>query len=127
MPLYETIFITRQDVSLSDVENITANFTKILKENGGSLVKTEQWGIRDLAYPIRKSNRAYYTLLGIDASVAAVKELERRMSLNEDVMRHVSIKVEKIQKTPSATIAKYNAQDSQAEAPVNNAPAVENV
>lgn len=125
MPLYETIFITRQDVSLSDVEKITAGFTKILKENGGNIVKTEQWGIRDLAYPIRKSNRAYYTLLGIDASVAAVKELERRMSLNEDVMRHVSVKVEKIQKAPSATIAKHNTQDSQAEAPVNNAPVVE--
>jgi small subunit ribosomal protein S6 len=106
MPLYETTFITRQEVSLSDVEKITTSFAKILTDNGGSIVKTEQWGLRDLAYPIKKSNKAYYTMLAIDAPVPAVKELERRLGLSEDVLRHVSIRVKQISKNPSAPIAR---------------------
>ena len=111
MPLYETIFITRQEVSLNDVEKITANFAKILTDNGGSIVKTEQWGLRDLAYPIKKSNKAYYTMLAIDSSYGAVKEVERRMALSEDVLRHVTVKVEKISKNPSAPIAKSSSNE----------------
>lgn len=106
MALYETVFITRQEVSLQDVEKITANFVKILTDNGGNIVKTEQWGLRDLAYMIKKSTKAYYTLLGIEASYGAVKEMEHRMSLSEDVMRHVTIKVKSISKEASAPIAK---------------------
>lgn len=108
MPLYETIFITRQEVSLSDVEKFTANFSANLVENGGLIVKTEQWGLRDLAYPIKKSNKAYYTLLAIDSPVAAVKELERKLGLNENILRHMSVKVDKIDGNPSATIAKID-------------------
>lgn len=111
MPLYETIFITRQEVSLNDVEKITANFSKILTENGGTIVKTEQWGLRDLAYPIKKSSKAYYTLLGIDSPYVAVKEMERRMALNEDILRNVTIKVDKISKNPSAPIAKSSSNE----------------
>jgi len=116
MPLYETTFITRQEVSLSDVEKITANFAKILTDNGGTVVKTEQWGLRDLAYPIKKSNKAYYTMLCIDAPVAAVKELDRRFGLSEDILRSVNIRVQKISKNPSAILAKHDAPESQAEA-----------
>ena len=111
MPLYETIFITRQEVSLNDVEKFTTNFTKILTDNGGSIVKTEQWGLRDLAYPIKKSNKAYYTMLAIDSPYSAVKEMERRLALSEDVLRHVTVKVEKISKNPSAPIAKSSGSD----------------
>ena len=111
MPLYETIFITRQEVSLNDVEKFTTNFAKILTDNGGSIVKTEQWGLRDLAYPIKKSNKAYYTMLAIDSPYSAVKEMERRLALSEDVLRHVTVKVEKISKNPSAPIAKSSGSD----------------
>ena len=106
MPLYETIFITRQEISSHDVEKITENFSKTLTDNGGSIVKTEQWGLRDLAYPIKKSNKAYYTMLAIDSPYSAVKEMERRLSLSEDILRHVTIRVQKINKNPSAPLAK---------------------
>lgn len=118
MPLYETIFITRQEVSLNDVEKLTASFAKILTDNGGAIVKTEQWGLRDLAYPIKKSNKAYYTLLGIDAAHTAIKEMERRLFLSEDILRHMSVAVEKISKNPSPPIAKSSSHEE-------NLPAVE--
>ncbi len=111
MPLYETIFITRQEVSASDVEKLTAGFVKTLSDNGGSIVKTEQWGLKDLAYPIKKANKAHYTFLGINSPVAAVKELERKLSLNEDILRYVSVKVDTISKNPSAPIAKNHGDE----------------
>lgn len=111
MPLYETIFITRQEVSLNDVEKFTANFSKFLTDNGGTVVKTEQWGLRDLAYPIKKSNKAYYTMLAIDSPYGAVKEMEARLALSEDVLRYVTIKVEKISKNPSAPIARPSSNE----------------
>jgi small subunit ribosomal protein S6 len=109
MPLYETIFITRQEVSTQDVEKLTENFAKTLVENGGSIVKTEQWGLRDLAYMIKKSNKAYYSFLGIDAPYKALQELERKLGLSEDVLRFSTIRVEKISKHPSPPIAKSNS------------------
>ena len=109
MPLYETIFITRQEVSPQELEKLTVNFSKVLTDNGGTIVKTEQWGLRDLAYLIKKSSKAHYTLLAIDSPYAAVKELERRLSLSEDVLRHVTMKVKQISKNPSAPIAKGNS------------------
>ena len=118
MPLYETIFITRQEVSLQDVEKLTASFVKVLTDNGGSVVKTEQWGLRDLAYLIKKSNKGYYTMLAIDSPHAAVKEMARRMTLNENVLRQVSIRVEKISKNPSAPIARSHSDEVAVEQPV---------
>jgi small subunit ribosomal protein S6 len=104
MTLYETTFITRQDISTQDVDKLTESFIKILEENKGQTVKVEQWGLRDLAYPIKKYNKGYYTFLGIEADNAAIKELERKMRLNEDVLRCVSIKVDAIESEDSAII-----------------------
>lgn len=106
MPLYETTFITRQEMSLGDVEKITASYTKLLNDLGGTVVKTEQWGLRDLAYQIKKGNKAFYTFLGLDAPVAAMTELERKISLNEDIIRSLTIRVEKINKNSSAVMVK---------------------
>lgn len=114
MPLYETIFITRQEISSQDVEKITENFSKTLTDNGGTIIKTEQWGLRDLAYPIKKSNKAYYTMLAIDSPYSAVKEMERRLSLSEDILRHVTIRVQKINKNPSAPLAKGSYGEDEA-------------
>lgn len=111
MPLYETIFITRQEISMADVEKLSNSFAKIITDNGGAIVKVEQWGLRDLAYPIKKASKAYYTLLGINAAYNAVKEMERKLSLSEDILRHVTVKVEKINKAPSPTIAKSSSQE----------------
>ena len=111
MPLYETVFITRQEVSLTDVEKFTASFAKTLTDNGGTIVKTEQWGLRDLAYPIKKSNKAYYTMLAIDSSYAPVKEMEHKLSLSENVLRYVTSRVKKISNNPSAPMVKSSSYE----------------
>lgn len=94
MPLYETTFIARQDISTNDVDKLTEAFSQALIENGGKVVKTEYWGLRSLAYFVKKSRKGHYVMLGIDSPYAAVKEMERRISLNEDVLRSLTIKVD---------------------------------
>lgn len=111
MPLYETVFITRQEISLSDVEKFTAAFAKTLTDNGGAIVKIEQWGLRDLSYPIKKATKGYYTLLAIDSPYNAVKEMERKLSLSEDVVRFVTSRVNKISSNPSAPMMKGSSQE----------------
>ncbi|MGB4191960.1 MAG: 30S ribosomal protein S6 [Rickettsiales bacterium] len=111
MPLYETVFITRQEISLSDVEKFTAAFAKTLTDNGGAIVKVEQWGLRDLSYPIKKATKGYYTLLAIDSPYNAVKEMERKLSLSEDVVRFVTSRVNKISSNPSAPMMKGSSQE----------------
>jgi small subunit ribosomal protein S6 len=102
MPLYESTFIVRQDVSAHDVEKLTDSFIKIIQDNGGKLIKKESWGLRDLAYTIRKNNKGHYVMLGIEAGHAAINELERRIKLSEDVLRHLTVRVESID--PKASI-----------------------
>ena len=121
MPLYETTFITRQDVSVQDVAKITGTFSELLVSQGGKIIKTEQWGLKDLAYVIKKNSKAYYTMLGIDAPVEALKELERKLDLNEDILRYMSIKVEQISPKPSAPMLKFGQanDEQQSDAPVS--------
>ena len=111
MALYESTFITRQDVSYHDVEKLTDSFTKIINDLSGEMVKIEQWGLRDLAYEIKKSSKGYYTFLGINAPVEAIAEMERKMKLNENVIRFVTFKVEEIEDTPSPLIAPDDSGD----------------
>ncbi len=101
MPYYESIFIARQDIPATQVEALTASFTQILTANGGSVKKTEQWGLRTLAYRIRKNKKGHYVLMNLDAPPAAVAEMERNMRLNEDVLRFLTVKVEKLEEGPS--------------------------
>jgi small subunit ribosomal protein S6 len=96
MPLYESVYIIRQEVSSNDVDKLTDNFINLLKENGGELVKQEYWGLRNLAYEIRNNRKGHYVMLGIKASHAAVLELERKMRLSEDVIRFLTVAVEEI-------------------------------
>ena len=105
MPLYESTFITRQDVSLQEVEKLTDNFVKLISSMAGKVVKIEQWGLRDLAYPIKKSSKGYYTFLGIDSNIEAVKEMERKIKLTEDIIRCVTFRVDEIKEAPSPLIA----------------------
>lgn len=113
MPLYETTYIARQDISQADVEKMNEQFSGIVTENKGKIVKTEYWGLRNLAYRINKSRKGHYTLFGIDAPSDALKELERRMRLNDDVIRMMSIRVENISKEPSAPLnAGRDSRDS---------------
>ena len=87
MPLYESVVIVRQETSIQQVEGLADNFENIIQENGGSIKKRENWGLRSLAYKIKKNRKGHYLLFNIDAPANAVQELERIMHLNEDILR----------------------------------------
>lgn len=106
MPFYESIFIARQDVTPAQVETITTTMTDILKSNGGTVSKVEQWGLRKLAYRINKNRKGHYVLLNIDAPAAAVQEFERNLKINEDVLRFLTIKVDELDAGPSPVLRK---------------------
>lgn len=101
MPFYETTFIVRQDVSSAQVESLTKEFAEVITSNKGEVKKTEQWGLRTLAYRIRKNKKGHYVMFNLDAPADAVAELERTMRLNEDVLRYLTIKVKELEEGPS--------------------------
>lgn len=111
MPLYEHVFMARQDISNAQVDALTKEFTGIITENGGKITKTEYWGLKPLAYKIKKSRKSHYTLLNIDAPHAAVAEMERRMGLNTDVIRHLTIRVDEHESEPSIQMRKSDRDD----------------
>jgi small subunit ribosomal protein S6 len=104
MPFYENVFIVRQDIPAAQVETMADAFTAILSENGGTVTKREVWGLRSLAYRIRKNRKGHYVLLNIDASSAAVTEMERNMGINEDVLRYLTVRLEELEEGPSAML-----------------------
>lgn len=111
MPLYETTFIARQDISTHDVEKLTETFTQILADNGGKIVKSEYWGLRNLAYLVKKNRKGHYTMLCIDSPYSAVAEMERRMKLHEDVLRNLTIKVDVISEEQSPMMSRSSQDD----------------
>lgn len=111
MPLYEHVFLARQDVSSQQVDALVKEFTGVIEEGKGKVVKTEYWGLKSLAYKIKKSRKAHYALLNIDAPPAAVAEMERRMGINTDVIRFMTIKVEEHEKEPSAMMRKSDRDE----------------
>lgn len=106
MPFYESIFIARQDIAANQVEALATTFTDIIQSNGGKVLKTEQWGLRNLAYRINKNKKGHYVLFNLDAPPAAVAEMERNMSINEDVLRFMTVSVEELEEGPSAMLRK---------------------
>ena len=101
MPLYENVFIARQDVSSQQVETMTEGFTKLVTDNGGSVAKTEYWGVRGLTYRIKKNRKGHYVLMNLDAPSDAVKELERNLLLHEDIIRYMTVRVDELEEGPS--------------------------
>ncbi len=104
MALYEHIFIARQDIQPQQVEAITADLTKIVEDNGGKITKTEQWGIRTLAYRIKKYKKGHYVLMNVEGSTEAISELERNERLHEDVVRFMTIRVEEFEEGDSVVL-----------------------
>ena len=104
MPFYENVFIARQDISTAQVEALTDVFANLVAEQGGKVEKREYWGLRNLAYRIKKNRKGHYVLLNLDAPPAAVSELERTMRINEDVLRYLTIRVEELEAGPSAVL-----------------------
>ena len=106
MPLYEHIFIARQDISPAQVEGLTETLQKLVTENGGKVEKAEYWGLRSLQYKIRKNRKGHYSLFNIDAPAAVVHELERQEKINEDILRSLTIRVDALDETPSPVLSR---------------------
>ncbi len=111
MPLYEHVFLTRQDVSNQQVETLTKEFSDVITEGGGKITKSEYWGLKGLAYKIKKNRKAHFTLLNIDAPPAAVAEMERRMGIQTDILRFITVKVEEHETEPSAMMRKQDRDE----------------
>jgi small subunit ribosomal protein S6 len=106
MPLYEHVFLARQDASPQQVEELTSQMTGIVQQLGGKVTKTENWGVRSLTYRINKNRKAHFVLLNIDAPAAAITEIERQERISEDVLRYLSVRVEDLEEGPSAMMRK---------------------
>lgn len=111
MPLYEHVFLSRQDVSAQQVEALTEQFKGLIEANGGTVGKIEQWGLKSVAFRIRKNRKAHYTLMNIEAPAAAMAELERQQRMNEDVLRILTLKVEAHEEGQSAMLQKRDRDD----------------
>lgn len=102
MAHYESIFIARQEISASQVDSLADTFAKIVEDQGGSVVKREYWGLRSLAFRIKKNRKGHYVMFGIDGPPTFVQELERQMRINENVLRYLTIRVDEAEAGPSA-------------------------
>jgi small subunit ribosomal protein S6 len=114
MAFYESVFIIRQDVSSNDVDKITNEFTQIIKDNNSEVVKTEYWGLRNLAYEIANNKKGHYVFLGICTNnISLLPELDRRMKLNANIIRFMHIAVDAISDAPSPILRSQNYDNEQ--------------
>ena len=111
MALYEHVFIARQDISSQQVEGLTDMITAVLEENGGKITKQEYWGIKSLAYRVKKNRKGHYSLLNIDAEHVAIAEMERRISLNDDIIRFMTLRVDEHETEESVQLRNKNRDE----------------
>jgi small subunit ribosomal protein S6 len=111
MPLYETVFVVRQDVAQTQVEALGTQFSDLIAGMGGQVPKKEYWGLRQLAFRMKKNRKAHYMLMNIDSPPAAIKEMERTMSINEDILRYLTVRVDELEAAPSAMMRKSDRED----------------
>ena len=111
MPLYEHVFISRQDLTGAQAEGLTEYFSQVLEENGGKVLENEYWGLKTMAYKINKNRKGHYTLMKTTSPANAVQEMERLMRLHEDVMRIMTIKVSSHQEGQSVQMQKRDDRD----------------
>jgi len=111
MPLYEHIFLARQDVTPQQVEAMVDQYKGVIEQNGGSVEKTEMWGVKSLAYRIKKNRKAHFTMFNLNAPAAAVAEMERQMRINEDILRFMTIKVDALETEPSVMMQKRDRDE----------------
>ena len=110
VPLYEHVFLARQDLSQAQVDALAANATEIVEANQGKVVKTETWGLKNLAYKIKRNRKAHFVLLNIEAPAGVIAELERQTSINEDVIRYMSVRVDAHEEGPSVQMRKTDRE-----------------
>jgi small subunit ribosomal protein S6 len=108
MPLYEHVYLARQDLSPQQVEELSNQLSGVVGQLGGKVSKNEYWGLKSLTYRIRKNRKAHLTLLNVDAPSAALAEIERQERLNEDVLRYLTIRVDELEEGPSAMMRKVD-------------------
>jgi small subunit ribosomal protein S6 len=113
MPLYEHVVIARQDISAQQAEALNDQLKHLIEDHGGHIAKIEYWGLRNLTYRIKKNRKGHYSLLAIEAPAAAVKEMERQLSINEDVLRTLTIRVEEIDLELSPILARRDRERSE--------------
>ncbi|ACA17029.1 ribosomal protein S6 [Methylobacterium sp. 4-46] len=111
MALYEHVFLARQDVTSQQVESMIEAYKGVIESNGGKVEKTEMWGVKSLAYRIKKNRKAHFTLLNIDAPPAALAEMERQMRISEDILRFLTIRVDALEGEPSAMMQKRDRDE----------------
>jgi len=111
MALYEHVFLVRQDLTQQQVDQVTEQYKAVIEAQGGKIGRVEQWGLRPLAYRIKKNRKAYYTLMNIDAPGAAMAEMERQMGINEDILRFLTLRVEELNDTPSPIMSRRDRDD----------------
>jgi small subunit ribosomal protein S6 len=111
MPLYEHVFLARQDISAQQVEGLVQSFRSILEERGGSIGKTEYWGLKSLTYRIKKNRKAHYALMNIDAPHEAMAELERQERLSTDIIRFLTVRVDEHDAAPSAMMRRADRDE----------------
>ncbi|HUD31252.1 MAG TPA: 30S ribosomal protein S6 [Novosphingobium sp.] len=110
MAQYEHVFLARQDLSQAQVDALAAAATEIVESNQGKVTKTETWGLKNLAYKIKRNRKAHFVMLNIEANGATVAELERQTSINEDVIRYVTIRVDEHEEGPSVMMRKSDRE-----------------
>ncbi len=110
MPLYEHVLIARQDISPAQAESLNEEMKALIEAQGGHIAKIEYWGLRNLAYRIKKNRKGHYSLYAIDAPAPAVKEMERQLSINEDVLRFLTLKVEALDLELSPVLARRDRE-----------------
>jgi len=110
MPLYEHVFLARQDLSQAQVDVLATTATEIVESNNGKVIKTETWGLRSLAYKIQKNRKAHFVMLDIDAPAGVVAELERQTAINEDVIRFMTVRVDEHEAGPSVMMRKNDRE-----------------
>ena len=111
MPLYENVFIARQDISGAQVDQLADSFTQLIAEQGGEVKKREYWGLRNLTYRMNKNRKGHYVLFNIEGPAAAIAELERTMRINEDVLRYLTLRVDKFDEGPSAIMQSRGSRE----------------
>lgn len=110
MPLYEHVFLARQDLSQAQVDALAAAAMEIVESNAGKVTKTETWGLKNLAYKIQRNRKAHFVLLNIEAPAGVVAELERQTAINEDVIRYMTVRVDEHEAGPSVQMRKNDRE-----------------
>lgn len=101
MPFYEHVFIARQDISSTQVDGLVETFTGLIEKDGGKVVESEYWGLKNLAYRVKKNRKGHYVMFNIESPSAAINELERNERLHEDVLRYLTLRVDELEEGPS--------------------------